>query len=677
MSSLNLPAAARAAAELLQAEIARMRARGVPVGEDDLRGLYISDEEADRIAASAGEAGAAPVAPQLAQALIEALGDRLHTLSRVFGLSEPEAALLGLCLVSESNAEIERLIAYVQDDVSKKRIRVELALRLFFGEAPEAQAVFDLDRPLRNYHLVGLFDEVGQPVTPLLARSIALQHRVARYLLGGDAIEEALAPSAEFRPLSNEVEPPPLNPADLRPAVLSVRGTDLSKVRRVAESMAQAMGLAGVLEVSLAQTPDLPVKEQFELAARDAALGPGVLLLRGLETLEESLRPAVVGLLDSCVAPLALLMTEGEPPWPGPSITIPAPGFDQRLAEWQTALASLPCEPDVPEALPALAGKFELDTTAIEAGARTALGLATTRDAARPVISVADLYSAARARSAPILSTLARKVTEQKRWEDLILEPDPLMQLREICGMVEHRHRVYDEWGFGKKLSYGKGVVSLFAGQSGTGKTMAAGVIAAELGLDLYRIDLSGVVSKYIGETEKNLGAIFRDASLSNAILFFDEADALFGKRSEVKDAHDRYANIETAYLLQQIEEYGGPVILSTNLKMNLDEAFLRRMHFVVDFPMPEEPYRLRIWQTTIPKDMPLGADADLAFLARQFRISGGNIRNIVLAAAFLAAADGGVVGMKHFIQATRREFQKLGRMVTEADFGEHIALLE
>jgi SpoVK/Ycf46/Vps4 family AAA+-type ATPase len=206
---------------------------------------------------------------------------------------------------------------------------------------------------------------------------------------------------------------------------------------------------------------------------------------------------------------------------------------------------------------------------------------------------------------------------------------------------------------------------------------MAAGVISAELGLDLYRIDLSGVVSKYIGETEKNLGAIFREASLSNAILFFDEADALFGKRSEVKDAHDRYANIETAYLLQQIEEYSGPVILSTNLKMNLDEAFLRRMHFVVDFPMPEEAYRLRIWQTTIPREVPLAADANLAFLARQFRISGGNIRNIVLAAAFLAAADGDEVCMKHLIRGTRREFQKLGRMVTEADFGEYIVHLE
>ena len=201
-------------------------------------------------------------------------------------------------------------------------------------------------------------------------------------------------------------------------------------------------------------------------------------------------------------------------------------------------------------------------------------------------------------------------------------------------------------------------------------RALCAGVSARALG---------AVSSKYVGETEKNLSLVFAEgaAVARDHVLLFDEADALFGKRSEVRDAHDRYANIETAYLLQQIEEYAGPVILSTNLKANLDEAFLRRMHFVIDFPMPEEPYRLRIWRSLVPDDAPLGDDVDFAFLARQFRISGGNIRNIVLAAGFLAARDGNVMQMKHFIQGTRREFQKLGRMVTEADFGEHMRHLE
>jgi SpoVK/Ycf46/Vps4 family AAA+-type ATPase len=222
----------------------------------------------------------------------------------------------------------------------------------------------------------------------------------------------------------------------------------------------------------------------------------------------------------------------------------------------------------------------------------------------------------------------------------------------------------------------GKGLTALFAGNSGTGKTMAADVIASSLGLDLYKIDLSGIVSKYIGETEKNLSSIFREAETSNAILFFDEADALFGKRSEVKDAHDRYANIETAYLLQRMEEYLGVVILATNLKMNLDEAFLRRLTFVVDFPMPEQPDRLRIWESIVAHEMPLADDVDIPFMARQFKIAGGNIRNIVLAAAYLAADEGSEVAMHHFIRATRREYQKLGRMVTDAEFGPYVSVL-
>jgi SpoVK/Ycf46/Vps4 family AAA+-type ATPase len=323
-----------------------------------------------------------------------------------------------------------------------------------------------------------------------------------------------------------------------------------------------------------------------------------------------------------------------------------------------------------------LAGKFKLGSGQIGGAVDAAVGIARTRDPRQPVITVDDLYAGARMQSTPILNELAKKITPHYQWDDLVLPADPRAQLREMSLFVEHRHHVYDTWGMGARLAMGKGLMALFAGNSGTGKTMAADVLAHQLGLDLYKIDLSGVVSKYIGETEKNLGTIFQEAETSNAILFFDEADALFGKRSEVKDAHDRYANIETAYLLQKMEEYSGVVILATNLKMNLDEAFLRRLHFVVDFPMPEEVDRLRIWKSTIPPQLPLSDDVDLAFLARQLKIAGGNIRNIVLAAAFLAADERTPVSMAHMVRATRREYQKLGRMITEGDFGDYIALL-
>jgi SpoVK/Ycf46/Vps4 family AAA+-type ATPase len=221
---------------------------------------------------------------------------------------------------------------------------------------------------------------------------------------------------------------------------------------------------------------------------------------------------------------------------------------------------------------------------------------------------------------------------------------------------------VFEDWGFGARLSHGKGLSALFTGSPGTGKTMASEVIAGELGLDLYKVDLSAVVSKYIGETEKNLSKIFREAESSNAILFFDEADALFGKRTEVADAHDRYANVEVSYLLQKMEEYEGVVILASNLRENMDEAFVRRLRFIVDFPFPDEAHRALIWRTHFPSRAPLSADLDLALFARQLQVAGGSIKNIALNAAFLAAAQNREIDVGHVLASARREYEKIGK---------------
>ena len=280
-----------------------------------------------------------------------------------------------------------------------------------------------------------------------------------------------------------------------------------------------------------------------------------------------------------------------------------------------------------------------------------------------------DLYTACRLQSNRKLAELAQKITPHYIWGDIVLPADRMQQLQEILHYVRHRARVYDEWGFNRKLALGKGLNVLFAGPSGTGKTMAADIMAGELRLDLYKIDLSSVVSKYIGDTEKNLSKIFTEAETSNAILFFDEADALFGKRSEVRDAHDRYANIEISYLLQKMEEYQGVVILATNLRKNMDDAFVRRMHFCVEFPFPNEKSRLRIWQQIWPEETPRSRELDLDLLSRQFEVAGGNIRNIALAAAFQAASDGQVVNMNHLIHATRREYQKMGKIITDGEW--------
>jgi SpoVK/Ycf46/Vps4 family AAA+-type ATPase len=290
---------------------------------------------------------------------------------------------------------------------------------------------------------------------------------------------------------------------------------------------------------------------------------------------------------------------------------------------------------------------------------------------------VADIYAACRAQSSRHIGALAHKIVPRNTFDDIVLPADVMLQLREICERVSHRARVFEAWGFDGKSSLGKGLAAVFSGPSGTGKTMAAEIMARELGLELFKIDLSGVVSKYIGETEKNLARVFDDAESSNAVLFFDEADALFGKRSEVKDAHDRYANVETSFLLQRMEEYEGITILATNLRRNMDDAFLRRMAFVVPFPSPEEPDRLRIWHSVWPRQTPLRDDLDLPFMARRFKLSGGNIKNIAVAASFFAATRDEPVGMLHIIRATRRELQKLGQSHIASEFGEYALLLE
>jgi SpoVK/Ycf46/Vps4 family AAA+-type ATPase len=355
---------------------------------------------------------------------------------------------------------------------------------------------------------------------------------------------------------------------------------------------------------------------------------------------------------------------------------LPAATFDKRQQLWETCLEHEQYAVAPSELVP-LANKFRFHTGQIQAALHTARNLAIARQGVEYHITINDLYEACRLLSNQKLTHYAQKIQPKFTWNDLILPDDRRRQLREICQWVQYHHVVFGDWGFERKLSLGKGLNILFVGLSGTGKTMAAEILAGELGLELYKIDLSVVVSKYIGETEKNLSLIFAEAATSNAILFFDEADALFGKRSEVKDAHDRYANIEINYLLMKMEEHEGIVILATNLQKNLDEAFLRRMHFAVEFPFPDEEYRQRIWHSVFPSAAPLGADIDVAFLARRLKLSGGNIKNIALNAAFLAADNSGTIGMEHVIMATKREFQKLGRLCVKSDFEQYYDLVK
>jgi SpoVK/Ycf46/Vps4 family AAA+-type ATPase len=686
--------------ELLRLEIQRLRSSGAPAEQDPYRGLYISDEDVDRAIRSAdpireedNSVGALNRARRGLRDAIEADTGPLRTLVDLLGLSMFEASCLCLCLVSEIDLAVERVIAFAQDDVTKRRPRVDIATRLLAdpddGSRP-AQS-FHADAPLVRRRLITLHEDSTQPVTPLLGRYLSLDPRITAFLLGHHGLDERLIGSATFfteprEELRAKVDSAVLDhfmplaslPATQLPEpLLALVGPDEQLNADVAEIFASEAGLA-LLEVEISSlVGTFEAAEAVRVADREAALSGALLHIRGITQLAADVRATTERELRAPDRLAALTIMSGNSSSVGLNVELPQPGFEYQRDIWQLELSQHEASLIDEEAAATLAGRFSLSTAGIRQAAVAALSMARSRNPARPAVTLDDLFSAAREQSAPILNDLAQKVTPHYRWEDIVLPADAGDQLREICDQVKHKHLVYDVWGFDKKLAMGKGLVSLFAGESGTGKTMAADVLAGALGIDLYKIDLSAIVSKYIGETEKNLKSIFTEASSSNAILFFDEADALFGKRSEVRDAHDRYANIETAYLLQQIEQYTGVVILATNLKMNLDEAFMRRMHFVVDFPMPDENDRLRIWLATMPPELPRRDDLDFDFLASRFRISGGNIRNIILAAAFLAAGEDTSVGMRHMISATKREFQKLGRIINETELGAYARYLE
>jgi SpoVK/Ycf46/Vps4 family AAA+-type ATPase len=353
---------------------------------------------------------------------------------------------------------------------------------------------------------------------------------------------------------------------------------------------------------------------------------------------------------------------------------LPRPDYHRRLAIWQKYTQAQPCQTGL--ALAAVAGKFALTEGQIKTAVQRAVTDLTARPDDAPCLTESALHQAARWCSNQALRELAQPITPKYTWADITLAPLCRQQLHEVYLSVKHRHTVYAEWGFDAKLASGKGVTVLFFGPSGTGKTMSADILAHALELDLYKIDLSTVVSKYIGETEQNLSRIFDAAETSNAILFFDEADALFGKRSEVKDARDRYANLEVAYLLQAMEAYDGIAILATNLHDNMDEAFARRLQHTVEFRMPDAGLREQIWRAMFPDQTPLAGDLDFPFLARQFELSGGNIRNIALGAAFLAAEAGAPVSMEMIVTAVARELQKMGKLPTKNAFQHYYAAL-
>jgi len=626
---------------------------------------------------------------------------RLPRLQQLFGLTQFETDTLLVCLALEVDLRYERLYAYLHDDVTKKRPSVDLVLSLLVSPVEaklEARRHFAAHAPLLQYRLLELVEEPSQPHPPLLAKYLKVDERIAQYVLGSDALDSRIQPYTVLRALPAQLDTLLVdndithrlgrfvwNSTTTGRVIVYLRGPYGVGKQGTAEAVCEEQGLR-LLVADLEQLTDdgdASCAKALSLIQREAKLQQAAVYWQGFDTL---LHEQNKGLFRMFMRYLedrpALTFLAGERLWepadalrgaPFASVELRRPTFAERSQIWSVALNGR-YSADLTLDISALASKFKFTGGQIQDAAATAENLARLRDAETAPMTMTDLYEACRLHSNQKLATLARKITPKYAWDDIVLPDDRLEQLREICNHVKYRERVYGQWGFDRKLSLGKGLSILFAGPSGTGKTMAADIIAGALGLDLYKIDLSIVVSKYIGETEKNLSQIFTEAETSNAILFFDEADALFGKRSEVKDAHDRYANIEIGYLLQRMEEHEGVVILATNFRKNMDEAFVRRLHFTVEFPFPNEEDRRRIWEGVWPTDVPRDPGLALEFLARRFQVAGGNIRNIALAAAFLAADDSGVVGMPHLLRAIQREYQKMGKVVSESEFCLHPA---
>jgi AAA+ superfamily predicted ATPase len=695
------------------------RARQAHEG-DELHGLSISEDEVDEmldrpIGKARWEAAAPP--PELARvdatykkrslhierrrrfSQKKGVELRLDALAARFGLDRFEIDVLLLALAPELDARYGRLFAYLHDDITRSRLSIELALALLlrsFEARLAARRHFTPNAPLLRHGLVRLATEAQDRDAPLLRHAVKLDGRIVNYLLGIDEIEPPLAAVARrIVPRANLGDL--LIPDSLR-ALLSRLAEERDSASRarevfylqglygvgkrsVAEALARALGcdLLVVDGQSVKGAPDDTVASIARLAAREARLHGAAIFWEGYDALlgpdKRLSRAAVLAAVEELPG---TAFFSGEAAWdpadsfrsrPFIRVHLGLPTFEDQTKLWATALEEGGIRAGIDVA--ALANRYRLSGGQIHDAVATAKNLARLDDPERGEVTATHIATACRVHSAPNLTALAHKVALRNTWDDLVLAKDRVTKLREICNQARFRGTVIDTWGFDKKLSGGKGLSLLFAGPPGTGKTMAAGVMASELGLDLYAIDLSSVVNKYIGETEKQLAKIFDEAERSNAILFFDEADALFGKRTEVKDAHDRYANIETSYLLQRMESYEGVAILATNLSQNMDDAFVRRLHFVIDFALPDERERLRIWERIWPESVPRDPSVDLAFMARRFEVAGGHIRNIALAAAFLAAAEGTAVTQKHLIHATRREYQKMGRIIDERLFSQ------
>jgi hypothetical protein len=661
----------------LEAALERLRSRvraavesrrvGDPEPDDPFRGLHVSPAQVQRLL----QDRPAPESPAPSEQPGE---DQLAfgSLAEAFGLDQTDLEILLVALAPDLEPRFEPLYGYLHDDVSRRRASPGLALELCGLSTLDGQARSRFGPESRLVRMRLLL--VEEPERPFLTRALRVPDRVTAHLLGDftpdPLVAELLAPA-----MTRAEVPDPALSAWLR------SGHGLAYIRERPGSAAAPLAAAaahsartGLLPLDLERVrADEDLAGLALLAQREARLMGAILLAGPVESLAGRGSTAVRAFSELAVPVILSGLGHWDPAWSRqvPFMCEAAPtDAAARASLWRASLDGVierGLDPGVATT------QFRLTPPQVT---RAAASARTHAAASGKPADAADLRAAARAQNAAGLERLARRIEPAVGFDDLVLPTAVVEQLRELTVRAHWRERVLDEWRLGGGASRRRGLSVLFAGASGTGKTMAAEVVAGDMSLDLYVVDLATVVDKYVGETEKNLDRIFGEAERVNGVILFDEADALFGKRSDVSDAHDRYANVEVAYLLQRMELFEGIAVLATNLRSNLDEAFARRLDLLVDFPEPEEEDRLRLWERCLGGHVPRDPDLDLGFLAGAFKLSGGNIRNIVVTAAYMAADSGQALSMSDLIRATQREYRKLGRMVVESEFGSYYRLV-
>jgi hypothetical protein len=591
----------------------------------------------------------------------------LAVLANRLGLSAFERELLLLCIGMELDTRFPALCAQAQHDPTKPYPTFALAFAVL--DQPSWDALSP-ERPLRYWRLL----DIHQPGSlPLIGAALSADERVVNFVKGMNYLDDRLMPlltalaPATLPPSQRAIADRILDglrhvPAGEALPAVQLLGSDSVSKQGVAHAIADAFG-AQAYRLSAELLPSAIAEQEtlIRLWQRESQLLPIALYIDATDIERSDATAVLVKRFLARAGGLSFVDTHE--PWANTanhtlSVDVAKPTAIEQRSLWQRLLG------DAAGRQPQhLAGHFDFNLGKIEQIAHTALAAVEQK----PEALAKSLWQGALAHTRPALDQLAQRIEPKAGWDDLKLPDSEKNLLHQIADQVAQRGTVYDDWGFRERMNRGLSISALFAGESGTGKTMAAEVIASELGLSLYRIDLSAVVSKYIGETEKNLRKLFDAAENGGAILFFDEADALFGKRSEVKDSHDRYANIEVNYLLQRLESFHGLAILATNMKGSLDSAFLRRLRFVINFPFPGVAERKAIWASVFPAKAATTA-LDIERLAR-LALTGGSIQGIAVNAAFMAAKAGVQIGMPLLLDAARAEYRKLDKPINEADF--------